>query len=221
MDGLKGIAGWRWLFIIEGSLTIFFGIAFAFIMPEYPHNAKMLSPIERDLAVWRLEQEAGAAEGKEEISNLKAYLSALRDPKVYMLIFCMIMSQAMGTVGNFFPTIIKSFGYNTTITLLITAPPYVFACFVFYIMSYFSDKHQKLYWPLMTCLYRYRHLRDCHVDSQRWRSILCHHVDPSIERHSPAIYLQHPISSCRSTIPQASCGSGTNQCYRWNIKHLG
>jgi hypothetical protein len=30
----------------------------------------------------------------------------------------------MGTVGNFFPTILNSLGYNTTITLLLTAPPY-------------------------------------------------------------------------------------------------
>ena len=29
-----------------------------------------------------------------------------------------------GTVGNFFPTILKSFGFSNTITLLITAPPY-------------------------------------------------------------------------------------------------
>lgn len=33
-------------------------------------------------------------------------------------------SQCMGTVGNFFPTILNSLGYNTTITLLLTAPPY-------------------------------------------------------------------------------------------------
>jgi hypothetical protein len=41
-----------------------------------------LTPVERDLAVWRLEQEAGAGEAHEDISNIKAYLSALADPKV-------------------------------------------------------------------------------------------------------------------------------------------
>lgn len=66
----------------EGSATVGLGAIFAVLMPEYPHNARILTPVQRDLAVWRLEQEAGAGEAHEDISNLKAYLSALRDPKV-------------------------------------------------------------------------------------------------------------------------------------------
>lgn len=50
--------------------------------PEYPHNAKMLTPMQRDLAVWRLRQEAGAGEGEEQISHTKAFVSAATDPKV-------------------------------------------------------------------------------------------------------------------------------------------
>lgn len=50
--------------------------------PEYPHNARILKPIERDYAVWRLEEEAGAGEAHENVSTVKAYLSALADPKV-------------------------------------------------------------------------------------------------------------------------------------------
>lgn len=152
MQGTAGLAAWRWLFIIEGALTVFLGAIFAVLMPEYPHNARILSQPQRDLAVWRLEQEAGAGEAHEEVSNLKAFVSALRDPKVITLICCMLCSQAMGSVGNFFPTILSSLGYNPTVTLLLTAPPYVFACFVFYGISYFSDKHGKLYWPQIFCL---------------------------------------------------------------------
>lgn len=44
--------------------------------------------------------------------------------QIYCLVACMMCSQCMGTVGNFFPTILNSLGYNTTITLLLTAPPY-------------------------------------------------------------------------------------------------
>jgi len=42
----------------------------------------MLTQQERDLAVWRLEQEAGVGEAQEESSNLRAYVSALADPRV-------------------------------------------------------------------------------------------------------------------------------------------
>jgi hypothetical protein len=51
----------------------------------------------------------------------------------------MIMSQAMGSVGNFFPTIIKSLQYNNIITLVLTAPPYILVCFIFLGLSWYSD----------------------------------------------------------------------------------
>lgn len=49
------------------------------------------------------------------------------------------MSQAMGSVGNFFPTIIKSLQYNNIITLVLTAPPYILVCFIFLGLSWYSD----------------------------------------------------------------------------------
>jgi hypothetical protein len=84
----------------------------AYMQPEYPHNARMLTPMQRDLAVWRLRQEAGAGEGEEQISHTKAFVSAatdpkvrahlpfrpvarLADPQVLMLIAMMCCSQAM------------------------------------------------------------------------------------------------------------------------------
>ena len=78
LDGTHGIAGWRWLFIIEGSATVGIGLIFAFIMPEFPHNCRMLSTAERELAVWRIESEAGAAEGTENESVLKGFAAADR-----------------------------------------------------------------------------------------------------------------------------------------------
>src|SRR5690349_21154654 len=84
----------------------------------------MLKPIEREMAVWRLAREAGAAEGTEQIGTWKGFLVGLKDPKVYALIFCNMMGQVQGSIANFFPTIVKVLGYNSTVTLLLTAPPY-------------------------------------------------------------------------------------------------
>lgn len=42
----------------------------------------MLKPIERDLAVWRIEQEAGVGEAHEQISTTRGFLLALKDIKV-------------------------------------------------------------------------------------------------------------------------------------------
>lgn len=51
--------------------------------PEYPYNAKILNSTEKAYAVWRLEKEAGASEANDtDISHIRAYVSALTDPKV-------------------------------------------------------------------------------------------------------------------------------------------
>lgn len=108
-------------------------------MPEYPHNAKILTPIQRDLAVWRIESESGAAEGTEDVSTMRAFAHAFTDPKLYMLIFMNMMSQCQGSIANFFPSIVESLGYNRTLTLVLTAPPYIFAAFMYYLISWYSD----------------------------------------------------------------------------------
>jgi len=52
------------------------------MQPEYPHNARMLKPIERDMAVWRLEREAGAGEAHETSGTWDGFKQAIKDPKV-------------------------------------------------------------------------------------------------------------------------------------------
>lgn len=87
----------------EGTTTVGCGLISAMLMPEYPHNARLLKPIERDYAVWRIEMEAGAGEAHEETTALKGFKLAIMDPKVWALVWCMGMSQAMGSTVNFFP----------------------------------------------------------------------------------------------------------------------
>lgn len=98
LDGRYGIAGWRWLFIVEGVVTVGCGIIFAMIMPEYPHNARLLNPVERDYAVWRIEREAGAGEASEDTTTWGGFKLAMTDPKIWALVWCMTMGQSMGTI---------------------------------------------------------------------------------------------------------------------------
>ena len=94
LDGTHGIRGWQWLFIIEGSATVGIGAVCAFFMPEFPHNSRILSQQQRELAVWRIESESGAAEGTEKEHVLKGFVKALSDPKLILLILCNMLSQA-------------------------------------------------------------------------------------------------------------------------------
>jgi MFS family permease len=36
MDGAKGLESWRWMFLIEGAVTVVFGFAALFVLPDYP-----------------------------------------------------------------------------------------------------------------------------------------------------------------------------------------
>lgn len=73
-------------------------------------------------------------------------------PQLYALIFCNMMSQTQGSIANFFPTIgaldsvvfsnnasVKTLGYDSNRTLLLTAPPYVFAAFWYMGLTALSD----------------------------------------------------------------------------------
>ncbi|KAJ5652953.1 hypothetical protein N7507_010379 [Penicillium longicatenatum] len=132
LDGARNIAGWQWLFIIEGSATVGVGVICACVMPEFPHNSRILSQTERDLAVWRIESEAGAAEGTDDESALRGFSQALADPKLLLLVFCNMLSQTQGSIANYFPTLIASIDFSNTISLLLTAPPYILAAVVYY-----------------------------------------------------------------------------------------
>lgn len=121
-------------------------------MPEFPHNSRFLSQLERDLAVWRVESEAGAAEGKEDESTMKGFYQALADPKLLLLIACNFFSQAQGSIANYFPTLVDALGFSSTISLLLTAPPYVLAAFIYWGIMYYSDRKNTVYPIIMGCI---------------------------------------------------------------------
>lgn len=152
LDGVHNIAGWQWLFIIEGSATVGIGVICACIMPEFPHNSRILSQTERDLAVWRIESEAGAAEGTENESVLKGFAKALSDPKLLLLIFSNMLSQTQGSIANYFPTLVSSLNFNSTISLLLTAPPYILAGAVYYGIMFYSDRKNTVYPLILLCV---------------------------------------------------------------------
>ncbi|KAF9243121.1 major facilitator superfamily domain-containing protein [Melanogaster broomeanus] len=115
MDGMMGIAGWRWLFYIEGAITIFVGVMAMWLLPDYRHLAQV-----------RLAEDAGEADqDSQDASIFEGLLMAIKDRKVliFMLMTC---SQLLGlSFVNFFPTLTSTLGYSTTATLLMAAPPWI------------------------------------------------------------------------------------------------
>lgn len=143
MQGKLGHAAWRWLFFIEGGMTMFVAICALFILPDFPHNTKWLTPEERELAVSRLAKDGhGRAENKERTST-QGLWDALSDWKVWGFVAAYIAQLLGQSFFAYFPTLSATMGYNTTITLLLCAPPWVLSTIGSFALSRYSDKKQK------------------------------------------------------------------------------
>ncbi|KAL5483141.1 hypothetical protein ACEPAI_8370 [Sanghuangporus weigelae] len=149
MEGKRGIRGWRWLFLIEGALTIFVGIISMWSLPDLPSNTRWISVNERQLAQARLAEDTGEAdEDLAQDSMWEGLKMAVKDVRV--LIFALMeMSLLLGlSFGNFFPTLTATLGFDTTITLLLAAPPWIWTTVVCCLNSLHADRTGERFWHL-------------------------------------------------------------------------
>lgn len=71
---------------LEGAVTVGLAIVFAFILPSSPATCPLLSETERELLLWRIKTEQGAADKRDELSAFQAFSLALVDPKTWCFI---------------------------------------------------------------------------------------------------------------------------------------
>ncbi|KAJ5609257.1 hypothetical protein N7528_009824 [Penicillium herquei] len=148
LKGKQGLSAWQWLYIIEGSITMFVGLVICFLLPDFPETWKLLSPEMRRVAERRLAVEAAEADVDEEggMSQIKGFKLAMTDIKTYALALGYMCITGAAGFQNFFPTLAETLGYNKTISLLLVAPPYVFMVFYSLTHSWLSDKFEKRFW---------------------------------------------------------------------------
>lgn len=90
LDGILGFRAWRWLFFIEGSITITVAILAVFILPDFPRTTSWLNDRDRELASWRLEEDIGEEDSNESKheSYIDGFMLALADVKVWIMVSC-------------------------------------------------------------------------------------------------------------------------------------
>lgn len=126
MDGVLGLHGWQWMFLIEGLPACFLAVAVWKFLPDGPRQAKFLSSeeaewLEKTIAA---EQEAGAAgSGNHEL------LDIARDPQIILVVLVYFGHQLAVYALNFFlPSIIGGWGDLNSVQIgLLTAIPWVFS----------------------------------------------------------------------------------------------
>ncbi|KAI9690232.1 MAG: hypothetical protein M1822_009193 [Bathelium mastoideum] len=147
MDGARGLRAWRWLFIIEGSITVVIAALALLVLPNFPRTTKWLSEEERQLAVWRLQEDIGTDDwvSSEDQTFFHGFKLAVQDVKMWILMIMLTGIVSAGSVTNFFPIVVKTLGYNSVDTLLLSAPPYVLAVITTYINAWHADKTGERY----------------------------------------------------------------------------
>jgi sugar phosphate permease len=122
LDKAAGISGWRWLFIIEGSVTFLVALFGFLLLPDDPSNTRWLTQEERDLAVERIRKDTVGQQVRG--STIDSLEQACSDPRTWL--FCLMQNLHISacSFNNFFPTIVKTLGFGSIASLLLTAPPY-------------------------------------------------------------------------------------------------
>lgn len=148
LAGARGYSAWQWLYILEGAITIFFGILVCIVLPDFPDTWKKLSEDERRVATRRLAIEASEADVDEAggMSQLRGIKLALTDPKTYLLALAYHGQTGAAGIQNYFPTLTQTVVEDRIHALLLCAPPYIFMVFYSFVHCRISDKLAKRFW---------------------------------------------------------------------------
>jgi ACS family tartrate transporter-like MFS transporter len=144
LDGVGGLGGWQWLFLIEGTPSILLAFVTLMYLPDGPAKASWLSADEKAWIVDRLEQERAQNSGHHHSSTR----DALRSGRVWTcsaIYFATIMS--FYGVTFWLPQIVKAFsGTSDFLVGCLSAIPWIAATVCMIITSKHSDITRERRW---------------------------------------------------------------------------
>ncbi|MBY4899383.1 MFS transporter [Cupriavidus sp. AU9028] len=140
LAGAHGLAGWQWMFLVEGLPCVLLGAIAYFYLDDKPAQARWLTDRERKL----LADDIGATQA----GGHHSFRTVLRDPRIYALAFgyfCLI--SGIYAVSFWLPTILKGAGVTSTLAIgMYSAVPYVAAAVFMFVFARSSDRHQERRW---------------------------------------------------------------------------
>jgi len=139
-----GLAGWRWMFIIEGAPAVILGIVTLFYLTDWPQQAKWLPEDERQWLIGELEKEKAEKQAKHSLGILQA----LRHREVILLTLAyFFMVTAVYGLNFWLPSIVKKLSGSSIMKVsLIAALPYCVGLVSILLMGWHSDKTKERRW---------------------------------------------------------------------------
>ncbi|KAH7024343.1 major facilitator superfamily domain-containing protein [Microdochium trichocladiopsis] len=150
LEGKHGMQGWRWLFLIEGVITVFFGFVAKFVLFDYPENTKRLSAEERQLAIVRMmhDRQATAVLQTARLGPLAAIRAAACDLRTYVFVVLYMLDNGSTTISYFIPTVLKSMGYTGTTVQWMTIPVWAVATVFLIVVPQVADRLGDRRWSI-------------------------------------------------------------------------
>ena len=145
---IGGLAGWQWLFIVEGVPAVIIGVITLFWLTERPEDAKWLAPDERDWLIAKIKDETRAKEsaGKSPV-NVRGIF--VHGPTLAFAFskFCVLL--AFFGITLWLPQIVRTLGHLSTFEVgVASAVPYVFSALASIVIGRHSDKTGERKWHI-------------------------------------------------------------------------
>lgn len=145
LDGLKGLAGWQWLFLLEGIPAVLVGILVFFVLPDGPRKARWLSEEEKKSLISELEKEE-----KSGSTRRHSLSEAFTSGRVWLLCGIYFLLN-MGGYGfeMWLPQIIRNLSDLSEFKIgLLNGIPYVVATVLMVLNGRHSDRTGERRWHL-------------------------------------------------------------------------
>jgi MFS transporter, ACS family, tartrate transporter len=143
LDGLLGLRGWQWLFILEGVPTVLLGVVCLFFLTDRPSEATWLTDAQRS---WLTNRMAAEATVKKPVGHISLW-QLLRNK--YFLVMALVCSGASATgsvLSVWQPQLLKAFGLTNMQTGFINSIPYGIATVVMILWGQHSDRTEERRW---------------------------------------------------------------------------
>jgi ACS family tartrate transporter-like MFS transporter len=149
LNGLFGLHGWQWVYIVEGLPAVLLTIAVLTLLPDNPTKAKWLNESEKQWLLHELERDREKGGVKMTAGIVKAFTHPFTLALTF--IYFAEISANLG-LSMFLPQIIKAQGFSTTQIGFLAAIPYITGCAGMLAVGYSSDRFQERKWHLIACL---------------------------------------------------------------------
>ncbi|KAI0637783.1 MFS general substrate transporter [Trametes polyzona] len=149
-DG-HAIAPYKIIYILLGGLAVLVGISVVLWLPDSPVRARLLTTEERIAALERVRDDQGGMENKQLKKD--QVIEALTDVRTWLIAATTLMTSIPnGALSNFSNIIIKSFGYTSKQTLILSTPGGAVASLTTLLCGWYSDRKNERMIPIVMCL---------------------------------------------------------------------